>query len=364
MKFPEVSIFQQNLADYRVGFYQALRVNSKFNWMLFHGSDSFSVGQHSERPQEWSKPLDNRFFLGRRILIQQGVLKEAVRSKVCVMEMNFRTLSTWGALIIRRMLGRPNILWGHTRGKSLIGNLLRPLMIFLADGFLCYTIEERNRLISEGFRLPVGVAQNACMNLKDMVFSIEHERNVILYVGRLSKEKKPELLLKAFADLLKLNSTNRRIRLVFVGDGPLRAALEAEALRLGVIERTEFIGQVSSVKTLSRIYGEALVSVSPGFVGLSCCQSFSFGVPMVICQDEDHSPEIAYCHEGFNTIFSPSDSPVALSRNLGRVLRDAAFWRQHGPMISVRMRSESSFEGMAQGFSEFVSHFLRKKIEQ
>lgn len=40
------------------------------------------------------------------------------------------------------------------------------------------------------------------------------------------------------------------------------------------------------------VYANALVSVSPGYVGLSLTQSLSFGVPMLIAIDEAHVPEI------------------------------------------------------------------------
>lgn len=58
-------------------------------------------------------------------------------------------------------------------------------------------------------------------------------------VGRLSREKGQEVLLRAFAAARPHLPTGR---LVIVGDGPDRAALEALAHSLGIAERTRFTG--------------------------------------------------------------------------------------------------------------------------
>lgn len=61
----------------------------------------------------------------------------------------------------------------------------------------------------------------------------------LLYVGRLAWRKGVARLLEAFA-MLK----TRAVRLVLAGEGPLRPALEAQAVRLGIAERTQFLGFV------------------------------------------------------------------------------------------------------------------------
>ena len=63
---------------------------------------------------------------------------------------------------------------------------------------------------------------------------------VILFSAKLQSWKRPADLLRAFA---KANLANAR--LVFVGEGPLRSALEAEAASLGVADRVRFLGFVN-----------------------------------------------------------------------------------------------------------------------
>jgi glycosyltransferase involved in cell wall biosynthesis len=61
---------------------------------------------------------------------------------------------------------------------------------------------------------------------------------LLLFVGRLGREKNVELLLDA------LTMTKVSARLVIAGDGPERDALEARATELNVSERVRFLGEV------------------------------------------------------------------------------------------------------------------------
>src|SRR2546423_2250373 len=63
---------------------------------------------------------------------------------------------------------------------------------------------------------------------------------VVLVCAKLQPWKRPADLLHAFA---KANIANAR--LIFAGDGPLRPALEAEAVSLGIAERVRFLGFVN-----------------------------------------------------------------------------------------------------------------------
>ena len=61
---------------------------------------------------------------------------------------------------------------------------------------------------------------------------------VIGCVGRLSEEKAPDRLLRTVAGLPREGTWC----LVFIGDGPMRAALEADAAALGLADRVRFVG--------------------------------------------------------------------------------------------------------------------------
>ncbi len=74
---------------------------------------------------------------------------------------------------------------------------------------------------------------------------------IVLFVGRLGREKNVELALEAFARL-----SDPRARFVAIGDGPHREALERFAMRAGIAERVLFTGELPR-DTLPDAYASA-----------------------------------------------------------------------------------------------------------
>jgi len=108
---------------------------------------------------------------------------------------------------------------------------------------------------------------------------------VIVTAGRLTPVKDHRTLLAAFARLRAI----RPARLVIFGDGPLKAELQAEAVRLGVAGSTLFPGYVNdpaAVYAVADLF--ALSSVSEGF-GNVLIEAMAAGVP-VVSTDAAHGP--------------------------------------------------------------------------
>lgn len=109
---------------------------------------------------------------------------------------------------------------------------------------------------------------------------------LMLYAGRLSPEKNVGLLLR-MTERLMLASTRtgdgRDYRLVLVGDGPSRAAIEGETGRLR--DRVLLVGSVTSVDLLRRYYASADVFVHPNPrepFGIAPLEAMASGVPVVV----------------------------------------------------------------------------------
>jgi len=93
----------------------------------------------------------------------------------------------------------------------------------------------------------------------------------ILFVGRLAAVKGAPLLLNAMATVAK---THGQARLILIGDGPGRPALEALAKKLGIADRVTFQGYQSQAE-VSAALGQSSVFVLP---------SFAEGVPVVLME--------------------------------------------------------------------------------
>ena len=85
-------------------------------------------------------------------------------------------------------------------------------------------------------------------------WGVDEDTTVLLYVGRLSSEKEINVLIDAFSELR--NSTQRKVKLVLVGDGPDRARLE----KMQGADHIIFMGSLSGIQ-LAEAYASANVFV-------------------------------------------------------------------------------------------------------
>ncbi|MDN5347373.1 MAG: 1,2-diacylglycerol 3-alpha-glucosyltransferase [Clostridia bacterium] len=111
-------------------------------------------------------------------------------------------------------------------------------------------------------------------------FGIRPEEKILLYVGRLGKEKNLEFLLQAFQ---RIYSQNSLARLILVGGGPLKNFLEAEAVRLGINRALIFPGSFPW-EMMPNIYAGADVFVFASVTetqGLVIAEAKAAGLPVV-----------------------------------------------------------------------------------
>jgi glycosyltransferase involved in cell wall biosynthesis len=353
---PAVALLQVVIPDYRTRFFELLQEELGSDLEILAGRDDF---ERTVRPADsfsgWTE-VRNRFVAGRRLLWQSGALRTLLRAHVAVLSLNPRILNVWAALVLRRVLRRRTILWGHAWPRTGAGSAtdrLRHLMRVLADGLIVYTETEANELRGRMGRVEIAAAPNALFLATELdTTSSAHRAKNVVFVGRLIAAKKPDLLLRAF--LLALDDLPPDANLIFVGDGPLRPSLEAQAVAAGATERVVFEGHVTDLSELRRIYGEAVISVSPGYSGLNLIQSLGFGVPALIARGEPHAPEIEAAVEGENAVFFESDSPTQLAALLVTVFGECDSWHSRRAAIAADCARTYTVEAMAARFLDIL----------
>lgn len=119
-----------------------------------------------------------------------------------------------------------------------------------------------------------------------------------LFVGRLSVEKGPELLLRAFARLAEAMPESR---LRIGGDGPLRDQLEGLSRSLGIESAVSFLGHLD-LAALERELSAAWALVAPSLwaepFGLIAIDAIVRGVPVVASATGGFAESVAHGHEG------------------------------------------------------------------
>jgi 1,2-diacylglycerol 3-alpha-glucosyltransferase len=122
------------------------------------------------------------------------------------------------------------------------------------------------------------------------------EPPLLLFVGRLGKEKNLQLLLQAFALVVRQVGA----KLVLVGDGPERADLEQSAVDLGVDMHVQITGY-QPYEVVSHWYEQATLFVFPSLIetqGMVILEALGHGVPVVAVESEASIAALSECQAG------------------------------------------------------------------
>jgi len=146
----------------------------------------------------------------------------------------------------------------------------------------------------------------------------------LIYAGRLLREKRIDLLLRAVA---LLAPKHPGVLLTVFGNGPYREALLALVDELGIADRVGFRGHVETSEEVWRELGRARIAVQPsereGF-GLFPLEAMAAGVPVVYCESPESAvPELV--RDGVEGVCAAPE-PAALAAALDRLLTDEAEW--------------------------------------
>ncbi len=155
----------------------------------------------------------------------------------------------------------------------------------------------------------------------------------IVTVGRLVEQKNHALFLRAAA---ALTQEGARVRFAIVGDGPLRAALEAAARRLGIEERVRFLGERSDVEKVLR--GASQFWLTSRWEGMPnvVLEAMASGVP-VLATDVGGVRELV--RDGIDGFVLPPDDAVGLAQHAQALLADPT--RLTKFKVAARARAET-----------------------
>ncbi|MGB7055988.1 MAG: glycosyltransferase, partial [bacterium] len=150
-------------------------------------------------------------------------------------------------------------------------------------------------------------------------FAIPTDKPVLLYVGRLDKEKRIDMILQALPDISRVTS----VHLVLAGIGKEKRNLEELAEKLGIQQAVTFTGFVPD-EDLQNIYGVADLFVTAGIAELQSIvtmEAMASGLP-VVAVNAMALPELV--HDGENGyLFSDGNSQMFTEKVIA-ILSDQA----------------------------------------
>ncbi len=218
-------------------------------------------------------------------------------------------------------------VWGRAQWLQYAGAamgtvawLLQRVAIALTPTATCHSALTARRLRAEGLRGELLVSPGLITAPESAPPPVQPAATppYVLYAGRHIPDKRVEALPGALA---LVRERVRDVRLVILGDGPSRPAVQAEADRVDGQHWTEFPGFVAEDE-LARFMAGAACLVNPsrreGY-GLVVVESAAYGTPVALVDDEGNAATELIDHDR-NGAVAASASPSDLAAAILRVL--------------------------------------------
>jgi glycosyltransferase involved in cell wall biosynthesis len=351
----KLALQQRVLPNYRVPFFERLNSACEGGMSLFTGLPRASEGiTTTDKIKITYYRLERNIHLfgGSLYLCYQRGLIDWLKEwnpDALIVEANSRYLSTPAAVKWMQKHNKPVIGWGL--GSPPVGGFRqrrRSAFLRQFDAMICYSQRGADEYAREGFPLDnIFIAHNAVLPKPTWPMperpNAFKEKPCILFVGRLQFRKNVDLLLGACAEM------ESQPRLVIVGDGPERDALESLAQE--IYPPAEFAGAKHGAE-LKSYFTAADLFVLPGTGGLAVQEAMGYGLPVIVAQGDGTQDDLVRKENGWQI---PHDDLDTLAATMKDALSDVARLRKMGEESYRIVKEEINIEKMVETFVEALS---------
>jgi glycosyltransferase involved in cell wall biosynthesis len=178
---------------------------------------------------------------------------------------------------------------------------------------------------------------------------------IILNVARLAPQKAQQVLIDAAPLVL---AACPDLRFALVGEGPLRAPLEAQAAAIGVSDRVIFTGFRPDVPDIMAASDIFVLSSQWEGLPVALLEAMAAGCAAVAT---DVGGVGQVLHHEVNGLLVPSADPPALAAALIRLCRDPAYTRQLGQAAKDWVAREYGMRAWVRKWENLYLRELRRK---
>ena len=300
-----------------------------------------------------------------------GLVRLLRRQHVHVLHTHLFGTNTWGRLL-GKLAGVPVIIahehWSSKAGREV---WVDRLLYRLSDRIIVPSAASK-QLVMEMEQIPARYLSVVYNGVDMTQFAPQAERAairaelgmaddavVIGSVGRLSADKGgQDGLIRAVADV---RQTYPQVRLVFVGDGPLRINLEALVLERGLADVVHFTGQRADV---ARLLGAFDIFVLPSLreaLPIAVIEAMAVGLPVVAARIGG-IPEVV--EDGTTGCLVPPGDEAALAAMLTQLVADPALAARLGAAGQARVQAQFTVEQMVRRVEHLYDELARRKIRR
>ena len=260
----------------------------------------------------------------------------------------------------------------YQRGRGLLRELLAPLLLVIVK--FCLTRSDKvialTRSLGE-LAIRLGVDKSrvivAPILIREKTFNphaYDKEEvkarygfsgyKIVLFVGRLSYEKRVDVLIKAFSELVR---EDQRIRLLLVGSGPYERKLKELCGELGISDKVVFFGQVPHER-VPELLAMADVFVLPSMVeGLpkALLEAMAMKKPIVAT----FAPGIAdVVRPGVEALLVKVGDEKGLARAMRMVLADERLAMKLAERARATFEEEYSYERLYRKIEPLMRKYI------
>ncbi|QDT67219.1 GDP-mannose-dependent alpha-(1-6)-phosphatidylinositol monomannoside mannosyltransferase [Planctomycetes bacterium MalM25] len=319
-----VILVQPTLPKYRVPVYRGFAERPQIDLRLWFGNHTQLKNAEPEGFDGELRPM-RQWVLGSQEAMWHQAQLDAARdpdADAIILSWSSRYLSLGPALRTAKRRGLPVVLWGHgySRSESPWRVWARNRLASMAGALLFYDDQTAQAAIDSGWdadrvfvapnaidQTPIAAAREAWRADPERLERFRadeglNDRDLLLYVSRLSEKAEIPLLLEAVD---KLRRRRPQLLLALIGDGEMQEELERRIPQLGLQDHVRMVGPIYEQDRLAPWFLTAELFVYPTAIGLSLLHAMGYGLP-VVTDDRmgGHFPEIV--------AFNPDpDSPDA-----------------------------------------------------
>ena len=330
-----IVFFSKTFSHYDSELWEKFLESKKYNFNIYFSDNPLGINKPRDYEvlvEKYKKKLIKNygFWVFKKHLVwQTDVIKICISQKMDTVIFNgeMNCLTNWIGSIICKLRKIKVIHWGHGfyGNESLLKLFLRKSFYSLADIHLVYGNRSRKLFDKNNFDTSkVHVIYNSINSLnsksgvKTKIYKYDLFSNnnlpVILFIGRLTKQKKIDLLIESVNEI---NDKKTYLNLLIIGDGPERYYLNKISENGLKKKEIYFYGSEHKEKTLFQLISNATLCVSPGEIGLTSIHCLSCGLA-VASQDNltNQMPEAEVIKEGYNGFFFKEGSKEDLKEKI------------------------------------------------
>ncbi|MCX8049627.1 MAG: TIGR03088 family PEP-CTERM/XrtA system glycosyltransferase [Methylohalobius sp.] len=187
----------------------------------------------------------------------------------------------------------------------------------------------------------------------------DQELILIGTVGRMHGVKDQPTLARAFIALLKKwPELKAKVRLILVGDGPLRAECQGLLAQAGLLELAWLPGERDDIPQVLRGLDIFVLPSQAEGISNTILEAMATGLP-VIATKVGGNWELV--HEGVNGTLVPSKAPDTLAKALTEYVQNSNLRHAHGQAARQRAKIHFSLASMGMAYEETYDQLLLKR---